>query len=87
MLTRDIHKGYTYNCVCDEVHKTVQAVIKKMDRPQYLGDTLTYTVKCNRKNCPRGNASACIMYASEIISEFTNVNTLGNFPKKNQQEV
>jgi len=85
MRSKDIHIGRTYNCVCQEMGSSVRAVIKYKDPPLCEDEPPTYTVNCKRKSCPHGIPTECVMYAREIRSVATDVNTLGNFPKKSKE--
>ena len=83
MKRRYIWKGKKYTCFCHSINQFVIAKVLGME-PGF--DTDTRRVECSRQNTCVCNIAGqtCIMCKHEILSPVSDVNMLGNFPKKSK---
>lgn len=90
MQASDIKIGFKYKVMCtSDGRGAYPAVVKILRIREDASETRTswHTMcsGCPAKNGSSGGGKECYSYLEEILEELSDINTLGNFPKKTEE--
>ena len=86
MIMEYVHFGRAYYCICQVTSVPRKAIVVPQTIRDQQDGCFKGTCSLAGKTCNRCCADGtCVFYAHELVSEATDVNTLGNFPKKSKE--